>query len=145
MRRTTRRESSLAGLVDGLEAGAIEPVVVALACASAGIVVGVVAQTGLGLAFTGLVGAAAQDMLPPALVPTVIAGVILGMGMPATPAHIGQVALLVPAPVRLDVPVAATHMSVFCFAIPSAITPPGAVYATCGISRSAVWPTPSRR
>ena len=143
MRRTTRGEFSLAKLIEGLEAGAINSVLVALACASAGIVIGVIAQTGLGLSFTSLVRAAAQDMLLPALVLTMVAGIILGMGMPTTPAYIVQVALLVPALVRLDIPVEAAHMFVFYFAILSAITPPVAiaVYAACGISRSDVWPT----
>ena len=87
--------------------------------------------------------AAAQEMLLPALILTMLAGIILGMGMPTTPAYIVQVALLVPALVRLDVPVPAAHMFVFYFAILSAITPPVAiaVYAACGISRSAVWAT----
>ena len=143
MRRTTRSEFTLSKLIDGLEAGAINSVIVALACASAGIVIGVIAQTGLGLTFTGIVRAAAQEMLLPALVLTMLAGIVLGMGMPTTPAYIVQVALLVPALVRLDVPVAAAHMFVFYFAILSAITPPVAiaVYAACGISRSAVWAT----
>lgn len=143
LRRTTRHEFTLAKLVDGLEAGAVNSVIVALACASAGIVIGVIAQTGLGLTFTGVVRAAAQDMLLPALLLTMVAGIVLGMGMPTTPAYIVQVALLVPALVRLDVPVEAAHMFVFYFAILSAITPPVAiaVYAACGISRSAVWAT----
>ena len=143
LRRTTRAEFSLAKLVDGLEAGAINSVLVAMACASAGIVIGVIAQTGLGLTFTGVVRAAAQEMLLPALILTMLAGIVLGMGMPTTPAYIVQVALLVPALVRLDVPVAAAHMFVFYFAILSAITPPVAiaVYAACGISRSSVWAT----
>ena len=143
MRRTTRSEFTIAKLIDGLEAGAINSVLVAMACASAGIVIGVIAQTGLGLTFTGIVRAAAQEMLLPALILTMIAGIILGMGMPTTPAYIVQVALLVPALVRLDVPVEAAHMFVFYFAILSAITPPVAiaVYAACGISRSAVWAT----
>ena len=143
LRRTTRSEFTLAKLIDGLEAGAINSVIVALACASAGIVIGVIAQTGLGLTFTGVVRAAAQEMLLPALILTMMAGIILGMGMPTTPAYIVQVALLVPALVRLEIPVAAAHMFVFYFAILSAITPPVAiaVYAACGISRSAVWAT----
>jgi TRAP transporter 4TM/12TM fusion protein len=143
LRKTTRHEFSFRKLVEGLEAGAINSVIVALACASAGIVIGVIAQTGLGLTFTGLVRAAASDMLLPALILTMIAGIILGMGMPTTPAYIVQVALLVPALVRLGIPVEAAHMFVFYFAILSAITPPVAiaVYAACGISRSSVWDT----
>jgi TRAP transporter 4TM/12TM fusion protein len=143
MRKTTRAEFSLAKLIEGLEFGAINSVVVALACASAGIVIGVIAQTGLGLTFTGVVRAAAQDMLLPALILTMFAGIILGMGMPTTAAYIVQVALLVPALVRLGVSVEAAHMFVLYFAILSAITPPVAlaVYAACGIARSDVWAT----
>jgi TRAP transporter 4TM/12TM fusion protein len=143
LRKTTRHEFTFRKLVEGLEAGAINSVIVALACASAGIVIGVIAQTGLGLTFTSLVRAAAQNTLLPALVLTMLAGIILGMGMPTTPAYIVQVALLVPALVRLGIPVEAAHMFVFYFAILSAITPPVAiaVYAACGISRSDVWAT----
>ncbi|HEX2255116.1 MAG TPA: TRAP transporter fused permease subunit, partial [Afifellaceae bacterium] len=143
LRETTRREFSIAKLIEGLEFGAINSVVVALACASAGIVIGVIAQTGLGLTFTGVVRAAAQNMLLPALILTMMAGIILGMGMPTTAAYIVQVALLVPALVRLGVPVEAAHMFVLYFAILSAITPPVAlaVYAACGIAQSDVWAT----
>ncbi|AZQ66641.1 TRAP transporter permease [Silicimonas algicola] len=143
MRKTTRGEFSVARLIDGLESGAINSVIVALACATAGIVIGVIAQTGLGLTFTGIVRAAANEMLLPALILTMLAGIILGMGMPTTPAYIVQVALLVPALVRLGIPVPAAHMFVFYFAILSAITPPVAiaVYAACGISRATVWET----
>ncbi len=143
LRPATRAEFSFKALIEGLEAGAINSVIVALACASAGIVIGVIAQTGLGLTFTGIVKAAAADSLIPALVLTMIAGIILGMGMPTTPAYIVQVALLVPALVKLGVMVEAAHMFVFYFAILSAITPPVAiaVYAACGISRAAVWET----
>lgn len=143
LRKTTRQEFTWAKLVEGLEAGAINSVVVALACASAGIVIGVIAQTGLGLTFTGIVRSAAQDTLLAALLLTMVAGILLGMGMPTTPAYIVQVALLVPTLVRLGVSVEAAHMFVFYFAILSAITPPVAiaVYAACGISRSSVWST----
>lgn len=143
LRPATRKDFSFRALVDGLEAGAMNSVIVAMACATAGIVIGVIAQTGLGLTFTGLVKAAAQDMLLPALILTMVAGIILGMGMPTTPAYIVQVALLVPALVKLGIAVEAAHMFVLYFAILSAITPPVAiaVYAACGISRAAVWET----
>lgn len=143
MRKTTRHYFTFPRLVEALESGALNSVIVALACASAGIVIGVIAQTGLGLTFTGIVRAAAQNMLLPALILTMIAGIVLGMGMPTTPAYIVQVALLVPALVRLGVPVEAAHMFVFYFAILSAITPPVAiaVYAACGLSRSPVMET----
>jgi TRAP-type uncharacterized transport system fused permease subunit len=72
-----------------------------------------------------------------------VAGIILGMGMPTTPAYIVQVALLVPAIVKLGVPVEAAHMFVFYFAILSAITPPVAlaVYAANSLSGGGLWQT----
>ncbi|UEM25193.1 TRAP transporter permease (plasmid) [Skermanella mucosa] len=141
MRRTTRHEMTVAALIDALENGARNTLGVALACACAGIVIGVIAQTGLGLTFTGVVIAAAQNSLIPALVLTMLAGIILGMGMPTTPAYIVQVALLVPSLVTLGVRVEAAHMFVFYFAILSAITPPVAmaVYAANGISKAGLW------
>jgi TRAP transporter 4TM/12TM fusion protein len=143
LRKTTRAEFTVGRLIDGLQAGAVNSVIVAMACASAGIVIGVIAQTGLGLTFTGVVRAAAADTLLLGLILTMVAGIILGMGMPTTPAYIVQVALLVPALVRLGVPVESAHMFVLYFAVLSAITPPVAiaVYAACGIARSDVWAT----
>lgn len=141
LRKTTRKAVSLRMIVDGLEAGAVGSLVVALACAAAGIVIGVITLTGAGLAFSGFVISAAQDMLLPALILTMVAGIMLGMGMPTTPAYIIQVSLLVPALVRLGVPVESAHMFVFYFAILSAITPPVAiaVYAANGISGAPLW------
>ena len=105
--------------------------------------IGAIAQTGLGLSFTSFVLAVAQDSLIPALLLTMVAGIILGMGLPTTPAYIIQVALLVPALVKLGVALQAAHLFVFYFAILSAITPPVAlaVYAACGISSSSLWDT----
>jgi len=128
---------------DALEDGARNTLAVAAACACAGIVIGVIALTGLGLQFTSLVLAAAKDSLVPALVLTMIAGIILGMGMPTTPAYIVQAALLIPALIKLGVLPIAAHMFVFYFAIISAITPPVAmaVYAAAGIGKTNLWAT----
>ncbi|HEY9022152.1 MAG: TRAP transporter permease [Paracoccaceae bacterium] len=143
MRKTTRHEFSFPKLIDALHSGAVNSVAVALACATAGIVIGVIAQTGLGLTFTGLVKAAAGQQLIFALILTMMAGIVLGMGMPTTPAYIVQVALLVPALVNMGVSIPAAHMFVFYYAILSAITPPVAiaVYAACGIAQSPVMAT----
>ena len=114
-----------------------------MACACAGIVIGAIAQTGLGLSFTGIVLTVARENLIPALMLTMVAGIILGMGLPTTPAYIIQVALLVPALIKLGIVPIAAHMFVFYFAILSAITPPVAlaVYAAIGLSRSSLWET----
>ncbi len=115
----------------------------AAACACAGIVIGVINLTGLGLKFTSFVLFLAGDSLIPALIMTMLAGIVLGMGMPTTPAYIVQAALLIPALVKLGVLKVAAHLFVFYFSTISAITPPVAmaVYAAAGIGGAKLWPT----
>ena len=143
LRATTRKDISLSMIIGSLEDGAKGTLAIAMACACAGIVIGVLAQTGLGLDFTTLVLNAAQSNIYYALGLTMIAGIILGMGLPTTPAYIIQVALLVPALIKLGIVEQAAHLFVFYFAILSAITPPVAmaVYAAVGISKSSLWET----
>lgn len=140
-----RKESrmDLGKVLRALEAGARNMLPVAAACACAGIVVGIINLTGLGLKFTGIMLDVAGGSLAPALIVTMITGIILGMGLPTTAAYIVQASLLIPALIKLGVPVIAAHLFVFYFAILSAITPPVAmaVYAAAGISGSNVWQT----
>ena len=141
LRKSTRQYLTFENMLGALVDGAKNAVGVALACGCAGIVIGVIALTGLGLDFTGFVLQLSQNSLVLALFFTMLAGIILGMGMPTTPAYIMQVALLVPAVVKLGVSVEAAHMFVFYFAILSAITPPVAlaVYAANGLSGAGLW------
>jgi len=143
LRRETRATISPAMLCEALAAGARNTLPVAAACACAGIVIGVISLTGIGLSFTSLVLDAAQNQLWPALVLTMLAGIVLGMGMPTTPAYIMQVALLVPALIKLGVVAPAAHMFVFYFAILSSITPPVAmaVFAANSISGARLMPS----
>ncbi|MEO5734435.1 MAG: TRAP transporter permease [Rubrivivax sp.] len=136
LRASTRRTFDLKTIVEALESGARNTLVVALACACAGIVIGTITLTGLGLSFTGVVLALSQNSLIAALFLTMVAGILLGMGLPTTPAYIVQVALLVPALVKLGIAVEAAHLFVLYFAVLSAITPPVAmaVYAANGLS-----------
>jgi TRAP-type uncharacterized transport system fused permease subunit len=112
-----------------------------MACACAGIVIGCVTITGLGITFTQIVVGLAQNALVLALILTAIAGIILGMGMPTTPAYIVMVALLVPALIKLGAPTPAAHMFAFYFAILSAITPPVAlaVFAAASLAKADLW------
>jgi TRAP transporter 4TM/12TM fusion protein len=130
-------------LISALEESAKNTLGVAAACACAGVVIGVINLTGLGLKFTSLVLSIAGDSLIPALILTMVAGIILGMGMPTTPAYIVQAALLIPALIKLGVLNVAAHMFVFYFSTISAITPPVAmaVYAAAGIGNAKLWPT----
>jgi TRAP transporter 4TM/12TM fusion protein len=101
LRATTRESIGWCSVSDALVDGARNTLAVAMACACAGIVIGCVTITGLGIVFTQWVVALAQNSLLLALVLTAIAGMILGMGMPTTPAYIVMVALLVPALIKL--------------------------------------------
>jgi len=143
LRRSTRAGISWKTVVEALEEGAKNTLAVAMACACAGIVIGCVTITGLGIVFTQLVVALAQDSLILALVLTAMAGIILGMGMPTTPAYIMMVALLVPAVIKLGAVTPAAHMFAFYFAILSAITPPVAlaVFAAAGLAKANMWAT----
>ena len=112
-----------------------------MACACAGIVIGIVLQTGLALRFTGFLVNFTEGSLVLALMITMMASIILGMGMPTTPAYIMQAALLVPAIVKLGVEPIAAHMFAFYFSCLSAVTPPVAlaVYAAVTISGGSLW------
>ncbi len=141
LRANTRGCVTAAAVGEALVDGMRNALSVALACASAGIVVGVVTLTGLGIVFTQFVVALAQSSLLLALVLTAIAGIVLGMGMPTTPAYIVMTSLLVPAIIKLGAPVPAAHMFAFYFAILSAITPPVAlaVYAAASLAKADLW------
>ncbi len=141
MRKTTRSEITVRLVLEGLIEGVRNSLQVAAACACSGIVIGVIALSGVGIDFTSFVISLANDTLLLALILTAIAGIILGMGLPTTPAYIVQVALLVPAIIKLGVPLEAAHMFVFYFAILSAITPPVAItlYAANGLSGAGLW------
>ena len=127
--------------LDALREGAEHTVPVAMACASAGIVIGIVLQTGLALRFTSFLIQIAAGHLLPALAITMIAGIVLGMGMPTTPAYIMQAALLIPAVIKLGVTPLAAHMFAFYFSCLSAVTPPVAlaVYAAASIGGASLW------
>ena len=155
LKRTTRAGITWRTVLEALEEGAKNTLAVAMACASAGIVIACVTITGLGIVFTQIVVALAQDTLILALILTACAGIILGMGMPTTPAYIMMVALLVPALIKLGVagcplPVTpeckaavtpAAHIFAFYFAILSAITPPVAlaVFAAASLAKADMW------
>ena len=143
LRASTRGTFTPRAIIEAFESGARNTLVVALACACAGIVIGTITLTGLGLSFTGVVLALSQDSLILALFLTMLAGILLGMGLPTTPAYIVQVALLVPALVKLGVQVEAAHLFALYFAVLSSITPPVAlaVYAANGISNGTLMET----
>jgi TRAP-type uncharacterized transport system fused permease subunit len=124
-----------------LRDGAEQTLGVAMATASAGIVIGIILQTGLAIRFTGFLADITHGYLLPALLITMVASIILGMGMPTTPAYIMLAALLIPALMKLGVPPMAAHMFAFYFSCLSAVTPPVAlaVYAAASIGKCGLW------
>ena len=121
--------------------GAYQTVPVAMATATAGIMIGIILQTGLAIRFTSFLVEFAGGQLFIALLITMVAAIILGTALPTTPAYIMLAALLIPALIKLGVPPMAAHMFAFYFGCLSAITPPEclAVYAAASISRCGVW------
>jgi TRAP transporter 4TM/12TM fusion protein len=136
VRDLLRRDAPLA-----LRDGAFQTVPVAMATAAAGIMIGIILQTGLAIRFTSFLVDFAGGSLLIALVITMIAAVILGTALPTTPAYIMLAALLIPALIKLGVPPMAAHMFAFYFGCLSAVTPPEclAVYAAASIARCSVW------
>jgi TRAP transporter 4TM/12TM fusion protein len=124
------------GIPKALENGARSAIGVAAACACAGIVVGVVTLTGLGLKFGHLVLQVAGGNLLLTLFLTMIASIILGMGLPTTAKYIVLATMAAPALVELGVPLIAAHLFIFYFGIIADITPPVALaaYAGAGIA-----------
>jgi TRAP transporter 4TM/12TM fusion protein len=136
LKKATRM--SMREIADGFELGARNAVGVALACASAGIIIGAITLTGLGLKLgNGLVELAGGNLLL-TLVFTMITSLILGMGVPTTANYIITSTIAAPALIQLGVHPLASHMFVFYFGIVADITPPVALaaYAGSGIAKS---------
>jgi len=135
---TKATRMSVPEIFNALEAGARGAIGVAIACATAGIIVGVVTLTGLGLKMAnGLIDLAGGYLLPTMFF-TMITSLILGMGVPTTANYVITATMCAPALVLLGVPLLAAHLFVFYFGIIADITPPVALaaYAGAGIARA---------
>ena len=130
MRKNTRLDGRK--LASALHKGATGALQVAAVCACAGIVISIVSITGLGLTFSSVLIQLAHGNLFLLLVLTMIASLILGMGLPATPCYIILAVLAAPAIVEMNISPMAAHLFVFYFGCISAITPPVAVAAYAG-------------
>ena len=123
-------------IIRGLEAGARNVLGVAIACAAAGIIIGVVTKTGVGLKLASGLLALSGGYLLPTMFFTMITSLILGMGVPTTANYVITSTIAAPALLQMGVPVLAAHMFVFYFGIIADVTPPVALaaYAASGIS-----------
>lgn len=129
------RKKSRMGVKEFLEAlkdGAHGSIIVAVACACAGIVVGVLDVTGLGITFMTVVLGLSKGLFLPTLFLVMVACLILGMGMPTAPAYIIAAMIGAPVLVELGVLPLSAHFFVFGSALLSSITPPVALAAYAG-------------
>lgn len=117
---------------EALENGTRNTMGVAIACAIAGIIVGIVTLTGLGQDLLNILMSVAGTSKFLALFLTMISCIILGMGVPTTANYVIMATITAPIVVQMGVPLLAAHMFVFYFGIVADITPPVALAAYAG-------------
>jgi TRAP transporter 4TM/12TM fusion protein len=130
------RVQMLRKLLKALESSPMLMVAVAAAVLNAGIIIGVLTMTGLGLRLSSLIVDASMGYLPLGLVFSMLLATFLGMGMPTSGAYIIMGTLVAPGLMNMGLSVLQSHMFVFYFACMSMITPPVAIaaYAAAGLA-----------
>ncbi|MGJ8588863.1 MAG: TRAP transporter permease [Yoonia sp.] len=119
--------------LDALDLGARNAVAVSVACAVAGIIVGVVGLTGLGLKFSAMMIAFSGGNIVLALILVLLASLVLGMGLPVTAAYIVLIILVGPALTeQFGIPLLIAHLVVFWYSQDSNVTPPVALAGFAG-------------
>ena len=119
-------------IIEAIPAGARSALSVSCACSTAGIIVGVVTMSGLGLKLGEGLLALTHGMLLPTLFFTMITSIVLGMGVPTTANYLITATIAAPILVKMGIPVMAAHLFSFYFGIMSDITPPVALAAYAG-------------
>ena len=124
--------------LDALEGGARNIIGVAIACSVAGCIVGIVTLTGIGLKLAGGLLSLSGGNVLLALFFTMIASIVLGMGVPTTANYVIMATITAPVVLKLGIDLLPAHMFVFYFGIVADITPPVALaaYAGSAIARS---------
>src|SRR5262245_4459311 len=114
-------------LIAALRDGSAQMLNVAATCAAAGIIVGVVAKTGLGLKFSAIVIAYAGGSLFLTTLFTALIVWVIGLAVPVTASYIICAVIAAPALTKLGVPAFAAHMFIFYYAVLSEVSPPTAL------------------
>ena len=111
---------------------------ITMACACAGFIMGTMTLTGLGVKFSAVIISMANGRTIIALLLTMVAALILGMGLPTVASYLMLSILIAPALIDLGISLLATHMFIFYFGLLSSITPPVAVasFAAAGIAKA---------
>lgn len=121
-----------------ISSGTRSVVPIAVACAAAGIIAGVLSITGLGAKISGLIIMASAGSILIALLLTMVVAIILGMGLPTTAAYLILATVVAPALAEAGVPLLTAHLFVFFYGCLSTITPPVALasYVAAGIAKA---------
>ncbi len=114
-------------MIAALAAGSKQVLGVASTCACAGIIVGIINLTGMGLKFSGIIVDLAGGNLYLTLVLTAVILLILGLALPITASYIIAAVMTAPALIKLGVPEVAAHMFIFYYAVLSEVSPPTAL------------------
>ena len=124
-----RRDTALSPtrLWQMLEKGTLDVLSVASTCATAGIIVGVVTLTGLGLKFSLIILSLAGNNLFLTVLYTALALWVLGLAVPVTASYIIAAVITAPAMIKLGIPEYAAHMFIFYYAVLSEVSPPTAL------------------
>jgi len=131
--------SGIIRIVDGFVIAGRNALPVSLACAVAGIIVGIVGLTGLGLKFSALMLSLSQGNLFLALMLLLLASLVLGMGLPVTASYVVLIVLAGPVLINdFGLPILIAHLLVFWYSQDSNVTPPVclAAYAAAGVAGS---------
>lgn len=115
--------------LQSLGEGAKNALPVGVACALVGVIIGVLALTGAGSTFARVIVTVGENSLFFSLILTMLACLVLGMGIPTIPNYIITSSIAGPALLHLDVPLLVSHMFVFYFGIMADLTPPVALAA----------------
>jgi len=134
LRRKSRM--GLKRMLQGLECGARNAITVSVACAAAGIIVGIVGLTGLGSSFSSLVLSFSMGIKIIAILLIGLASLVLGMGLPVTASYIVLSSIAGPALLDMGVPLLVAHMIVFWYSQDSNVTPPVSLasFAAAGVA-----------
>jgi TRAP transporter 4TM/12TM fusion protein len=119
-------------ILGSLEKGARNAIMVSVACAAAGIIVGMVTLTGMGLKFSSLVLDLSFGIKALAILLIGAASLVLGMGLPVTASYIVLATLAGPALLDMGVPILVTHMIVFWYSQDANVTPPVSLASFAG-------------
>jgi len=119
-------------VLGALEKGAKSAVMVSVACAAAGIIVGMVTLTGMGLKFSSLVLDLSYGIKALAILLIGAASLVLGMGLPVTASYIVLATLAGPALLDMGVPIMVAHMIVFWYSQDANVTPPVSLASFAG-------------